>query len=155
MTNAEYVGITRAGWGGDSPGGVHVLRYGLRKTDTVVHDSPTLYRLDVPPPSPPFETVERRGLFRVNGVRLARTYLAQSYPPELASLVARLTVEALQLRAEARAAGGGHAKSSVEWLLWQPSVHWHSRPFAPTRAHPRNMQGGGCPFCPFEIPADV
>ena len=85
------------------------------KPTVFVHDSPTLHRLDVPPPSPPVETVELRGWVRVNGVRLARTYLAQSYPPELASLVARLSVEALQLRAEARAAGGGHAKSSVGW----------------------------------------
>ena len=50
-----------------------------------VHDSPPPHRLDVPPPSTPIKTVERRGRVRVDGVRVARTYLAQSYPPEFAS----------------------------------------------------------------------
>ena len=31
------------------------------KPTVFVHDSPTLYRLDVPPPSPPVVTVELRG----------------------------------------------------------------------------------------------
>ena len=64
----------------------HVKRTGF------VHDSPTLHRLDVPPPSPPVVTGDLRGWVRVDGVRVARTYLAQSFPPELASLVARLIV---------------------------------------------------------------
>ena len=61
------------------------------KPTVFVHDSPTLHRLDVPPPSPPVKTVELRGWVRVDGARVARTYLAQSYPPVLASWVARGT----------------------------------------------------------------
>ena len=92
MADAVYGGTTGSGWGGDSLIGVHGTRYELCKTDSGVHDSPTFQRLDVPPPPPPIVTADPRGRFRVDGVRVARTHLAQSFPPVLASLVARLTV---------------------------------------------------------------
>ena len=117
------------------------------KPTVLVHDSPTLHRLDVPPPSPPVETVELRGWVRVDGVWVARTYLAQSYPPELASLVARLTVEALQLRAEARAAGGATPRAAWDGDYGNPvltEIAGHPPPLAPTLA---TCEGGG-PSCP-------
>ena len=82
------------------------------KPTVFVHDSPAPHRLNVPPPSPPVKTAELRGWVRVDGVRVARTYLAQSYPPELASLVARWTAVVLQWRAEARAAGGATQRAA-------------------------------------------
>ena len=117
------------------------------KPTVFVHDSPTLHRLDVPPPSPPNETVELRGWVRVSGVGLARTYLAQSYPPELASLVARWIAEALQLRAEALAAGGATPRAAWDGDYGNPvltDIADHPPLPAPTLA----TCEGGCPSCP-------
>ena len=54
MVNAVYDGITRSGRGG----AVLVVYTAVgtsyvHKTTVIVHDSPTLNRMDVPPPSPP------------------------------------------------------------------------------------------------------
>ena len=75
------------------------------KPTVFLHNAPTFHHLYRPPPWSDIPLIELRGWVTFQGVKTARTLLAQPYPPKLAVAYGDLLADALQHRALASSEG--------------------------------------------------
>ena len=81
---------------------------------------PTLHHLFRPQPWPSVPLIELRGWVTFQGVKTARTLLAQPYPPQLAVAFGDLLADALQHRALASSEGRPRQMAVPEHTFGHP-----------------------------------